>query len=124
MGTASSGAMAEFVAAHPLALNADRTDFDYDELGNVKGGVRSPYVDAPVARLSGEGQPPADPFCRLFGTTQLFDAPALAELYPDAESYVNAIDTATDSAVATGFLRPADADLIKTRARTSGIGGP
>jgi hypothetical protein len=107
-----------------LALNANGTDFEYDELGNVKGGVRTPYVDAPVARLSGEGQPPADPFCSLFGTTQLFDASTLATLYPDAATYVNAIDTTADSAVEAGFLRPADADLIKTRARTSGIGGP
>jgi hypothetical protein len=107
-----------------LSLNGDGTDFDYDELGNVKGGVRTPYVDAPVARLSGEGQPPADSFCRLFGTTELFDAATLATLYPDSATYVNAIDTAADSAVAAGFLRPADADLIKARARTSGIGGP
>lgn len=107
-----------------LALNADMTDFDYDELGNVKGGVRTPYVDAPVARLSGEGQPPADPFCGLFGTTKLFDASSLAALYPDSETYVNAIDTATDAAVAARFLRPADGELIRARARTSGIGGP
>jgi hypothetical protein len=107
-----------------LALNGDSTDFDYDELGNVKGGVRTPYVDAPVAKLSGEGQPPADSFCRLFGTTVLFDEATMAALYPDSATYVNAIDTATDSAVAAGFLRPADADLIKARARTSGIGGP
>jgi hypothetical protein len=106
-----------------LALNGDSTDFDYDELGNVIGGVRTPYVDAPVAKLSGEGQPPADSFCRLFGTTVLFDAATMATLYPDSATYVNAIDTATDSAVAAGFLRPADADLIKARARTSGIGG-
>lgn len=111
-------------SASLLALNADETDFDYDSLGNVKGGVRTPYVDAPVARLSGEGQPPADSFCRLFGTTVLFDAATMATLYPDNATYVNAIDTASDSAVAAGFLRPADADLIKARARTSGIGGP
>lgn len=107
-----------------LALSADETGFEYDNLGNVKGGIRTPYVDAPVAVLSGEGQPPASSFCGLFGTTELFDAATMATLYPDNATYVNAIDTATDAAVDAGYLVPADAALIKARARTSGIGGP
>jgi hypothetical protein len=107
-----------------LALDGSGTGFELDELGNVKGGIRTPYVDAPVAVLSGEGQPPSNSFCRLYGTTALFDANTLATLYPDKATYVNAIDTATDAAVAGGFLVPADADLIKERARTSSIGSP
>ncbi len=106
-----------------LTLNAQRTGFEYDNLGNVLGGVRTPYVDAPVALLSGEGQPPANAaFCGLFGTTVLFDEAMLAELYPDKAAYVEAIDRATDAAVAARFIRPADAELIKARARTSPIG--
>jgi hypothetical protein len=116
----------EAAASAPLLeLNGDQTAFEFDNLGNVKGGIRTPYVDAPVATFSGEGQPPANAaFCGLFGTTVLFDEATLAALYPDKASYVNAIDTTTDSAVAAGFLLPADAALIKARARTSEIGGP
>ncbi len=112
-------------AAHAplLALNAEGTAFDVDDLGNVKGGIRTPYVDAPVAVLSGVGQPKGNSFCRLYGTTELFDAAKLAALYPDNATYANAIDKATDAAVSAGFLLPADAALIKERARTSGIGG-
>lgn len=105
-----------------LTLDADGTGFEFDSLGNVLGGIRTPYVDAPVARLSGEGQPPANAaFCGLFGTTELFDDAMLATLYPDKQAYINAIDTTTDAAVAAGFLRPADAALIKARARTSDV---
>ncbi|MFT4518014.1 MAG: hypothetical protein ACI9JM_000391 [Halioglobus sp.] len=110
-------------AADRLALTADGSAYDLDAYGNVKGGVRTPYVDAPVATLSGLGQPPADAFCGLLGTTALFDAATLATLYPTNADYINDIDTATDAAVEQGFLRPADGDLIKARARTSGIGG-
>lgn len=105
-----------------LAVNAQGTDFEFDSVGNTQGGIRTPYVDAPVARLSGEGQPPANAaFCGLFGTTELFDNATLAALYPDKQAYISAIDAATDSAVEAGFIRPKDAELIKARARSSGI---
>ena len=105
-----------------LSLNEQGDGFALDDLGNVLGGIRTPYVDAPVAILSGEGQPPASAFCGLFGTTELLDESTLTMLYPTQDSYINAVDTSTDAAVAAGFLRPADADLIKQRARSSGIG--
>lgn len=103
-----------------LAVNEEGTGFLFDSLGNVEGGIRTPFVDAPVARFSGEGQPPANAaFCGLFGTTVLFDEAMLDALYPDKQAYIDAIDSTTDAAVAAGFIRPADAELIKARARTS-----
>jgi hypothetical protein len=109
-------------SAQLLALNEAGTGFAFDQFGNVKGGIRTPYVDAPVATFSGEGQPATSTFCGLFGTTRLFDAAQLSTLYPDKATYVQAIDSTTDAAVTAGFLRPADAALIKERARTSSIG--
>ena len=107
-----------------LELNAAGTGFALDNLGNVLGGIRTPYVDAPVAILSGEGQPDdTRDFCRLFGTTLLFEDAMMTELYPTEDDYVNAIDVATDAAAAAGFLLPADAALIKERAAESGLGG-
>lgn len=105
----------------PLTLNADRTGFELDGLGNALGGIRTSYVDAPVAKLSGLGND--DGLCRLFGTTVLFGDAQLAELYPTRADYVNSIDRATDDAVDAGFLVPADAALIKERARQVSIGG-
>jgi hypothetical protein len=101
-----------------LELNADSTGFELDSLGNVKGGIRTPFVDAPVAILSGLGQEPGG-LCGLFGTTILFGEVQLADLYPDKQSYIDAIDASADSAVDAGFLVPADGELIKARARTS-----
>jgi hypothetical protein len=100
-----------------LQVNATEDGFEVDEFGNALGGIRTPYVDAPVATLSGLGQ--ASTICILFGTTVLFDETTLLNLYPSREDYVQAIDTATDQAVAEGFLTEADAELIRSRARTT-----
>lgn len=107
-----------------LTVNADETSFEYDALGNVLGGIRTPWVDAPVAVLSGEGQPSTSAFCGLFGTTMLLDSATLGMQYPTQQAYIDAVDSAADDAVEKGFLRPADGETVKARARTSDIGVP
>lgn len=104
-----------------LATMLREDEFILDDHGNATGGVRTPYVDAPVAILSGEGQP-GSAFCDLFGRTTLFGDDELRELYPTRDSYVEAIRATTDSAVAAGFLLAADGDLIKQRATEVDIG--
>ena len=94
--------------------------FVLDDVGNVRGGIRTPYVDAPIAKLSGLGQTGSG-FCRIFGTTALFDDATLATLYADHDAYVAAVNAATDSAVEAGFILPPDAQLIKTQAAESDI---
>jgi hypothetical protein len=92
-----------------------------DEHGNARGGIRTPYVDVPIATLSGEGQTGAN-FCRIFGTTVLFDQAKLASLYPSQAAYVDAVSRSTDRAVRSGFLRRADAPLIKGAAAETPVG--
>lgn len=92
-----------------------------DEHGNARGGIRTPFVDVPIATLSGEGQP-GEIFCILFGSTVPFSEEKLAALYPTHEAFVHAFHAATDSAVAAGFLLPADAALAKAWAEGSTIG--
>ncbi|MFM7686022.1 MAG: alpha/beta hydrolase domain-containing protein [Actinomycetota bacterium] len=84
-----------------------------DAQGNALGGVRSPQLDAPVARLSGGGQS-GESFCGLFGTTTPFDAATLAALYPDRQTFVDRWNAAIDSAVAAGTLLKADAEALAT----------
>jgi hypothetical protein len=91
-----------------------------DEHGNVKGGIRTAHVDAPIATLSGLGQT-GGAFCAIFGTTKPFDAATLAALYPAHQDYVSAVAAATDSAHAAGFVNAADADLIKQQAGTATV---
>jgi hypothetical protein len=107
--------------AERLAVTEDAQAFQLDELGNVLGGIRTNYVDAPVAVLSGLGQAGGS-FCAIFGTTRLFDETTLAELYPTGEAYLDAVNSTTQSAVAMGFVLPADAALIVAAAEASGIG--
>jgi hypothetical protein len=83
-----------------------------DELGIGCGGVRSPWVDAPVAVLSGLGQP--GDMTELFGTTRPIDSETLAARYPRGrDEYVERFRAATNAAVAHGFVLPADAAEIE-----------
>ena len=88
-----------------------------DERGNVKGGIRTPAIDAPVATITGE-ENAGGSFCALFGTTEPFDAATLAELYPTHADYVKAFDRATRKAVAQGHLLPREARHLRAAARS------
>jgi Alpha/beta hydrolase domain len=96
--------------------------FVMDANGNVKGGVRTPAVDVPVATLSGLGQSGAS-FCFLFGTTTPFSAAKLAALYPTHAKFAARWAAATLVGVAAGFIRPADARDLIAAAISSSIGG-
>lgn len=94
-----------------LEVNADGTDYIYDNLGNAVGGIRTSYVDAPSAILRGEPNT-GNGFCRLFGTTMLFSAAQMASLYVDEAGFVAAVTESTNAAVAADFLLQEDADAI------------
>jgi hypothetical protein len=88
-----------------------------DHLGIARGGIRTPWVDAPSAVLSGD-PPGGDGFLFLFGRTLPFDADTLERLYPGgAEEHRRRFEAATADAVASGFLLDADADEIRALAR-------
>ena len=87
-----------------------------DAQGNVLGGIRTPHVDAPAARLRGTGQT-GSAFCSLFGTTEPLDEATLAELYPSPQDYVAAVRKATRQAVRRGFVLAEDAPAIISSAK-------
>ena len=82
--------------------------FAVDANGIVRGGIRTPAVDAPVAKLSGLGQTGGTQFCSLFGTTVPFTDDQLTALYRNHGGFVWAWSRATLSAARAGFLRPVD----------------
>jgi hypothetical protein len=94
-----------------LELNSEGSDYLYDDLGNVLGGIRTPYVDSPSAVLLGDANTGAG-FCRLFGSTSLFSGEQMASLYVDEAGYVQAVTDATNNAVTADFLLREDADAI------------
>jgi len=110
-------------SAPRLEVEGDPLRIARDALGIARGGIRTHYVDAPIATLSGEGQQGSG-FCRLFGTTAPFDAARLAELYPTPDAFTMAVAESTDRAVADGFLLPEDAALITAWAESYAIPSP
>ena len=94
----------------PLALDA---------LGIAKGGLRSPWVDAPRAVLSGLGQSGTE-FAFLFGTTQPLAADASARLYPrGAPDFLARFQAVADEALTRGFLLAEDAAEIRGLAKAA-----
>lgn len=91
-----------------------------DDHGNATGGVRSPWMDVPTSHLSGLGQTGGGMMAALFGVTQPFDAAKLSALYPGGETeYVEKFNASLTSAIAAGFILPADEAEIKALAAYS-----
>ena len=89
--------------------------------GIAVGGIRTPWVDVPVATLSGLGQDGGgEGMTFLFGTTKPFSAADLAKLYPGGlEFYLTRFGDSLDAAVERGFLLEADAPEIQALAAAS-----
>ena len=98
------------MTASPLIEVADG-EIVLDEIGNAKGGIRTPAVDAPVSVLTGKGNP-ASVFCSLFGGETPLTPEQLLTLYPTHDAYVSAVRESAEAAVADGFLLVADAEAI------------
>lgn len=104
------------------APSADRLvvegrSFALDEVGNARGGVRTPCVDAPVELLRGDTDPSASYLCQLFGSTLPMDPATLARLWPDRAAYLAAYERATDAAIAAGFVLAEDREELLAEAR-------
>jgi hypothetical protein len=104
------------------APRADRLEvsdgaFVLDEVGNTRGGVRTPAVDAPVALLRGDTDPDASVICQLFGSTVPLDPAALRQRYTDRDAYLAAYAAATDAAIGAGFVLADDRDALLAEAR-------
>jgi Alpha/beta hydrolase domain len=109
------------VAPRLQTVSIQPLQYATDGNGNVLGGVRTPAVDTPVAKLSGLGQSGSQ-FCVLFGTTTPFTPDQLAALYKNHEAFVSAWGDATQDAVKARFLVREDADLIRVVGAQSDIG--
>ncbi|OFJ50949.1 alpha/beta hydrolase domain-containing protein [Mycolicibacterium grossiae] len=95
--------------AAPMDLtDADPPQLLLDRHGLATGGVRTPWVDVPVARTSGLA-PGDDVMALLFGSGEPFDAATVRELYPcGLDDYVERFTAALDAAIDAGVLLAAD----------------
>ncbi|MBL7494774.1 hypothetical protein I6A84_10355 [Frankia sp. CNm7] len=101
-------------------LSVSPPQYALDANGNARGGIRTPAVDAPVARLAGFGNSGSQ-FCQLFGVTEPFSAEKLSALYRDHGGFVSAWNRATHDAARAGFVLPEDANLLRAAAARSDI---
>jgi hypothetical protein len=89
----------------------------HDAWGIARGGLRTPWVDAPSARLSGLGQG-GEGFLFLFGTTHVFDEATLARLYPGGpDEHRERFEKSLSACLAAGTLLAEDADEIRALVR-------
>jgi hypothetical protein len=87
-----------------------------DGNGNATGGIRTPWLDVPIARLSGLGQT-GQGFAILFGVTEPFDQAKLAQLYPGGRAeYQKRFDASLDRAIKAGFILRRDEAEIRALA--------
>lgn len=93
-----------------------------DAQGNAIGGIRTPFVDAPRAALTGETNTGGS-FCGLFGTTVPFDAATIAARYPSRDAFLAEFDKATKRAVKAGFVLPEEAKKLRAAAAQVPYGG-
>ena len=123
VATGKPPAKAPRLQLNPPAKDGAAPTLALDSLGNAKGGIRTPWVDAPTARLSGFGNA-GGPFGFLVGTTQPFDAGMLAKLYPGGKAdYLRKFDASLTGAVRAGFILPADQAEIRALAAANWPGG-
>lgn len=93
-----------------------------DEHGNTLGGVRTPDVDVPIAKLSGEPKEgTSDIICSLFGHTEPFSDEKLMELYPTHEDYVTKVENAAAEAREAGFLLEPEAQAMVAEAQAAPV---
>jgi hypothetical protein len=79
-----------------------------DANGVAAGGIRTPWVDVPVAKTSGIGVGETE-LSALFGSGERFDAATLQRLYPGGPSeYLERFSASLDGAIESGFLLAAD----------------
>jgi Alpha/beta hydrolase domain len=83
-----------------------------DPQGLARGGVRTPWVDVPIARTSGVGGD-ENTMSSIFGSGEVFDATTVQQLYPDGvAAYLERFTASLDSAIVSGFVLTADRSEI------------
>jgi len=116
--------------AAPLEFDNDTADgsrLALDENGNVKGGVRTTYVDVPVAQygVPNTGATPAANFnCSIAGTRLAYDAQDLRALYKNHGSYMSQLNRRLMELVREGWVLPEYMEDIRADAHAVEIPSP
>jgi hypothetical protein len=82
-----------------------------DQAGNGVGGVRSPYVDVPIATYIPTSTGPGN--CREMGHKVDFDAARVRTLHGNEKDYASKMSQSVDKLVKERWLTEADGKKIK-----------
>ncbi|HEV7690592.1 MAG TPA: alpha/beta hydrolase domain-containing protein [Hyphomonadaceae bacterium] len=85
-----------------------------DAVGNVKGGVRSPFLDVPTSIWNGNSTGLS--FCRIAGHEIPLTPDKLAALYPSQAAYESAFKKSVDRLVKARFITKEDGEDLKSQA--------
>ena len=90
-----------------------------DPNGLAQNGVRTPWVDVPIARTSGVGADESI-MAMIFGSGEPFDTATLRRLYPGGPTeYLERFTAALDTAIQSGFILQADrAEILELAVAT------
>jgi hypothetical protein len=81
-----------------------------DEHGNGRGGLRTPYLEVPVAHYATSSPGPGN--CPEIGHTERFDAAKLKMLYGSFDAYAAKVRTSIARLTADGWLTKLDAQRL------------
>ncbi|MBT2188788.1 hypothetical protein KK488_17685 [Sphingobium sp. H33] len=90
-----------------------------DKYGNVVGGVRTPYLDAPTSQWNGNST--GQSFCRIAGHEKPIEPAVLKALYPSHEDYVAKVSVSVEELVASRYLTAQDGKAIVAEARRASV---
>ena len=92
-----------------LAIDAAVSQAAVDEVGNAKGGVRSPFVDVPLSKYEVHGPPPT---CMSVGNETPLPKSDLVARYGDATKYMAEFTESLDETIDAGYLLELDRQAI------------
>jgi hypothetical protein len=90
-----------------------------DAVGNVVGGVRSPYLDVPTSIWAGNSTGPS--FCRIAGHETPLDKAKVKSLYPTHDAYVKAVQADVDKLVKDRVMMAADGVQLVDEAKAAAV---
>jgi hypothetical protein len=99
---------------HGAVIELKNASVVLDEYGHGKGGVRSPYVDVPVATYFTNSNGPGT--CAELGHKTAFDATRFTSLYGTPAKYAGKVAQSVDALVRQRWLTASDGKKIKAEA--------
>jgi len=82
-----------------------------DEFGHAVGGVRNPWVDAPLETVVPTR--PAPGACRELGHAIPFEAARISSFYPSAKDRASKVNDSVDRAVSAKYFTQTDGKKMK-----------